>query len=79
MSSKSTGDEELTREKVSTGVFCLHWLHPLTAVVDYEEFAAEVNRLYDEDREKDVVLLADANPDHYQRYAVEYGLVEDGD
>ena len=47
--------------------------------VDYAEFAAEVNRLYDEADEKGVVLLASEWPDHYQRYAVEYGLVEDGD
>lgn len=77
MSAKSTGDEELTREKVSTGVFCLHWLRPLAAVVDYAEFAAEVNRLYDEGREKDVVLLADEFPDHYLRYARENDLLDE--
>lgn len=47
--------------------------------MDYAEFAAEVNRLYDEDNEKGVVLLCSEWPDHYQRYAVEYGLVEDED
>jgi len=45
--------------------------------VDYTEFADEINRLYDEGREKDVVLLADANPDHYLRYARENDLIDE--
>lgn len=45
--------------------------------MDYEEFAAEVNRLYDEDEEKGVVLLASEWPDHYQRYARENDLLDE--
>ena len=45
--------------------------------MDYTEFAAEVNRLYDQDNEKGVVLLADEYPDHYLRYARENELIDD--
>jgi hypothetical protein len=45
--------------------------------VDYTEFAAEINRLYDEGYEKGVVLLASEWPDHYQRYALENELIDE--
>jgi hypothetical protein len=47
------------------------------AAVDYAEFAAQVNRLYDEDDEKGVVLLSDEYPDHYLRYARENELIDE--
>ena len=50
-----------------------------TVDVDYAEFTAEVARLYDEDDEKGVVLLADEYPDYYLRYARENDLLDDED
>ena len=41
-----------------------------------EEFTALVYLAYDENREKDVVLLADEYPEFYLAYCVAAGLVD---
>jgi hypothetical protein len=37
----------------------------------FEQFITEIDTLWDEDREKEAVLLAQDHPEHYSRYMIE--------